>query len=127
MIQNEKGMSLIEVMVSMIILSLGILGMAPMVILSMESNNISQDVLEASALAKQRIEFFENAEILPALPFKALETDFVGGYERLTYMIDNTVDTTLPAGVADLQVIINWRDQSGRSRSTSYSTYIEKS
>ncbi|MCH7691390.1 MAG: prepilin-type N-terminal cleavage/methylation domain-containing protein, partial [candidate division Zixibacteria bacterium] len=39
---NQKGLSLLEVMISMILLALGLLAMAPMIVLSIEGNNISR-------------------------------------------------------------------------------------
>ena len=124
--QNEYGMSLLEVLVSIIVLSIGILGLAPMVVISVNSNSISQDLMTASNLAKEKIEYYTGQEVLPSLPYEEYESDLMDGYERITNLIDNTSDSTLTVGLCQLSIRINWTDNTGSSRSTTYMTYIEK-
>ena len=126
MIHNDKGLTLLEVLVSMIILTVGILGLAPMIILSSNGNIISRDVSETGNLVKERIEFFENLEVLPALPFKVEEAGLAGGYTRISAITDNTSDSTIPAGMAKVQVGISWTDQMDQDRRTSFTTFIDK-
>lgn len=126
MIKNDRGLSLLEVMVSMIVLSIGILGMAPMVVLSVDGNNTSQDVLEASMLAKETIEYYEGLESLPLLPIQEEESALNGVYSRAVSVYDNATDTTLPDGVANLEVVISWIDQTGQSRISTYATLLDK-
>lgn len=123
---TQNGLTLLEVLVSMLVLALGILGMAPLVVLSIEGNSISQDILTASELAKEKIEQYENASILPSLPFEETESNLDNGYNRLTRIYENTADTTLPANVCFLQITISWLDHVGQYRSTTYSTILEK-
>ncbi|KAA3634263.1 MAG: prepilin-type N-terminal cleavage/methylation domain-containing protein [Calditrichaeota bacterium] len=124
--KNQLGLTLIEVLVSMIILSIGILGLAPMVALSVDGNNISQDMMTVSTLAKDKVEYYQNLSVLPAMPYKEVETDLEGMYNRYTTIYDNTSDTTLDANLCQLNVVVAWTDKTGQIRSTSYSTYIEK-
>ncbi len=123
---NDKGLSLLEVLVAMIILSLGILGMAPMVVMSIEGNNMSRDVLVVSSLAAEKLEHFESLETLPAFPYKEEETGLEGGYNRATTIQDNTTDVTIPDGVCRIDVVISWTDKTGVARSTTYSTLLMK-
>jgi len=122
---NEKGLSLIEVLVAMIILAIGLFGMAPLVVLSIEANSMSQDALAVSNLAKEKIETYANASLLPALPFDEAERGLAGGYDRTTRIWDNTVDTLIPAGLCQVEVVISWQDKMGASRSATYSTLLE--
>ena len=123
---NDKGLSLLEVLVAMIILSLGILGMAPMVVMSIEGNNMSRDVLVVSSLAAEKLEYYESLETLPAVPYNETETDLEGGYTRATSIQDNTTDVTIPDGVCQIDVTISWTDKTGVDRSTTYSTLLMK-
>ncbi|UCE25715.1 MAG: prepilin-type N-terminal cleavage/methylation domain-containing protein [Candidatus Zixiibacteriota bacterium] len=123
---NDKGLSLLEVLVAMIILSLGILGMAPMVVMSIEGNNMSRDVLVVSSLAAEKLEHFESLETLPEFPYKEEETGLEGGYNRATIIQDNTTDATIPDGVCRIDVVISWTDKTGVARSTTYSTLLMK-
>ena len=51
---NQNGLSLLEVLISMLLLALGLLTLAPMVVISIEGNNISRDVLTVSEMAKEK-------------------------------------------------------------------------
>ncbi|UCD64015.1 MAG: prepilin-type N-terminal cleavage/methylation domain-containing protein [Candidatus Zixiibacteriota bacterium] len=121
---NDKGLSLLEVLVAMIILSLGILGMAPMVVMSIEGNNISRDVLVVSSLAAEKMELYESLEVLPPVPYTEMEHGLEGGYNRKTVIRDSTVDPTIPEGVYQIDVTISWTDKTGVNRSTTYSTLV---
>ena len=123
---NDKGLSLLEVLVAMIILSLGILGMAPMVVMSIEGNNMSRDVLVVSSLAAEKLEFYESLETLPVIPYTETESDLEGGYVRATSIQDNTTDPSIPDGVCQIDVTISWTDKTGVDRSTTYSTLLMK-
>ncbi|MEE8577710.1 MAG: prepilin-type N-terminal cleavage/methylation domain-containing protein [candidate division Zixibacteria bacterium] len=126
MMNNDKGLSLLEVLVAMIILGLGILGMAPMIVMSIEGNNMSRDVLVVSSLAAEKLEHFEAMEYLPAVPYSETEANLEGAYTRQTSIKDNTVDATIPDGVCQIDVTISWTDKTGVDRETTYSTLLMK-
>jgi len=126
MITNNKGLSLLEVLVAMIILGLGILGMAPMVVMSIEGNNMSRDVLVVSSLAAEKLEYFESMEYLPSVPYVETESNLEGMYNRHTTIKDNTVDASIPEGVYQIDVTISWKDKTGVERETTYSTLLMK-
>lgn len=123
---NQSGLSLLEVMTSMILLALGLLIMAPMVVLSVEGNNISRDVMTVSKMAKEKIEFYKDADTFPTVPFTKMETNIFGSYDRLTKIQDSTTDVTIPGGIYQIVIYINWTDKTGVDRSTSYATYIQR-
>lgn len=126
MMNNDKGLSLLEVLVAMIILGLGILGMAPMVVMSIEGNNMSRDVMVVSSLAAEKMEYLESLEYFPAVPYVETEENLEGYYRRETTIEDNTTDGTIPDGVYQIEVIISWTDKTGVDRSTTYSTLLMK-
>lgn len=123
---NQKGLSLLEVLISMLLLALGLLTLAPMVVISIEGNNISRDVLTVSEMAKEKIEFYKGLSPFPPLPFVQTETNIYGGYNRNTSILDKVSDTTIPNGLNKVLINITWTDKSGVARSTNYSTYISK-
>lgn len=124
--KSEKGVSLLEVLVAMVLISFGLLGMAPMLVMSIEANSMSKDALEISSLAKEKLELYENASALPALPYREQETDLGNGYSRLTEIWDNTTDSLIPEGLCVAEVTMSWNDNVGASRSAKYMTYLEK-
>lgn len=123
---NESGLTLLEVMVTMVVLTIGLLGLAPMIVLSIDGNSMSQDVLTVSNLAKEPIEFYQGAAGLPALPFKVSQSLDGGTYTRTVRIWDNTTDTLMPPDVCHMEVTISWTDKTGMARSSQYSTLIEK-
>lgn len=123
---NQNGLSLLETLISMIILAIGILGLAPMVILSIDGNNISQDVLAVTTLAKEKLEMYEGLEIMPATPYTVTEYGLSGMYDVTTTIRDNASDSTVPAGNYQVDIYIAWTDKGGMPRSTSYSTLIRE-
>ena len=123
---NEKGLSLLEVMISMLLLALGLLALAPMVVISIEGNNISRDVLTVSEMAKEKIEYYKGLDPFPPLPFSENESNIYGGYSRSTSIMDKVSDTTIPDGLNKVLISISWTDKAGVPRLTNYSTFIGK-
>ena len=123
---NQNGLSLLEVMISMILLALGLLTMAPMVVLSIEGNNISRDVMTVSEMAKEKIEFYKDVDPFPAVPYYEAEPSIYGGYNRYTSIQDSVTNALIPGGLYEIAIYITWTDKTGVDRSTSYSTYIQK-
>lgn len=123
---NNSGMSMLEVLVAMVVLSIGLLGVAPMVVLSVDSNSISQDVMTTSQLAKEKIEYFESLDTPIAIPYKNAERTPDGIYTVSTVIIDSTIDLSIPSGLLEITVQVNWKDKTNMPRTATYSTYLTK-
>ncbi len=124
-LKNTDGWSLLEVLVGMIVLAVGLLGLAPMLVMSIEGNVMSRGNTVAASLAKEQIEFYEGAASLPALPFTQTEQGLEGGvYTRSTFIRGNASDSTIPSGVVQIDVQVSWMDGSDVQRNTNYSTFI---
>ena len=140
-LKNNSGISLLEVMVGMIVMAIGLLGLAPMLVLSMDGNSIARDNNIVSNLIKEKIEEYESVhpDSLPAVPFIEYETQCTlpGAdpqqvsrnyiYSRITTLRDKTVNVAVPDGVYELQVDIHWTDNKNVQRVTTYKTYLLKS
>ena len=59
-IRNQKGFSLIEVVLALIILAVGLLGIAGLQITSVQGNSFSTQVTQASILAQNKLENLRN-------------------------------------------------------------------
>jgi prepilin-type N-terminal cleavage/methylation domain-containing protein len=119
----EKGFTLIEVMISMVILAVGVLGLAPLMVLSIYSNTYSQDLTRATAVAQDRIEQLKNAGNFAVVPYGDTTYNINGTFNRTVRVDDATTDGTVPAGVYRIKVTIAWTDDKGMARSVDYYTY----
>lgn len=123
---NQKGMTLLEVMVSMLILAFGVLGLAPMIVISMFGNSYSHQVTVADAIAMDRFEEIKTWYHISPLPYSETVNDVQRIFTRQTQIDDNTTDGSIPAGVYRIQVAVSWTDQEEVPRSVSYFTYKAK-
>ncbi|MFH2050160.1 MAG: prepilin-type N-terminal cleavage/methylation domain-containing protein [bacterium] len=124
-ITDNKGVSLLEVLISMIIMTIGVMGLLPLFITSIDGNVISKDNTNASALIKQQIEFYEGLDSIPSVPFDLQE--FVDSkYTRFTHIEDNTTDSSIPPGAYQIDVEVYWTDIKQTVKSTDISTYLLK-
>ncbi len=121
--KNDKGFTLIEVMISMVILAIGILGLAPLMVLSIYSNTYSQDLTRATAVAQDRIEQLKNQGNFGVMPYVEPPTTIDGTYDRSILVDDASTDASVPAGVYRIKVTIAWTDEKGLARSVDYYTY----
>jgi len=123
---NQKGLSLVEVAAAMIVLAIGILGIAPMMIVAMGANSFSRDLSQADNLAQDRMETLRLIGSFSPLPFTTTENNIQGRFSRATRIDAFETDATVPARVYRVEVTISWADQNGLPRSASYSTFLAK-
>ena len=123
---DQKGITLLEVMVGMIILAIGLLGLVPLIGISIYSNTYASDATTANALAQQELESLTNMSHYGALPFVTI-TDSVGGvYQVVRTVDDNTTDATVPVGLYKLRVALTWADNQNYVRNVYFSTLKPK-
>jgi type IV pilus assembly protein PilV len=124
--RDQKGITLLEVMVAMLILAFGVLGLAPMIVVSMYGNSYSNQVTIADAIAMDRFEEIKTWYQISPLPYSETVNDVQGIFTRETQVDDNTTDGSVPAGVYRIEVTVSWTDQEQVPRSASYFTYKAK-
>lgn len=107
----------------MVILAIGILGLAPMVVLSIEGNSMSRDCSIAAKLAKEQMEAYES---LDTIPVPVMETEDTLGYSRTTVISEDATGVAIPVGLVKVEVMVTWTDKVGVARSTKYSTLLPK-
>jgi type IV pilus assembly protein PilV len=125
-LRNQKGITLLEVMIAMIILAFGVLGLAPMIVVSMYGNSYSNQVTVADAIAMDRFEEIKTWYHISPLPYSETVNDVQRIFTRQTQIDDNTTDVSIPAGVYKIEVTVSWTDQEEVPRSASYFTYKAK-
>ncbi len=120
---NKSGLSLLEVLVSMLILAFGILGLAPMIVTSMYSNSFSNDITRANVIAQDKIELMKNQSSFSPLPWVEVTNNLERVFTRTTRVDVDTTDGSVPAGVYRIRVMVNWTDKAGLNRRVNYYTY----
>jgi len=113
--RNEKGFTLLEILVALSILSIGLLGMAGLTTSIIHGNTLSKKVTTATTLGQDRMEHFsrlgysstpstdttteENYNSIPDYPF----------YKRVSF-----IDVNSPsAGMKTITVTVYWNSDAG--------------
>ena len=100
-VRNEKGVSLLEVMIAMIILAFGVLGLAPMIVVSMYGNSFSNQVTAADAIALDWLEEIKSWSMISPIPYTQTIAGVSGMFTRQTQVDDITFDDGGVAVVGD--------------------------
>ena len=125
-LKNQKGFTLVEVMISMVILAIGVLGLAPMMVTAMYGNAFSEDVTSAAFLAQDSMERLKNQSVITPIPYTENNNGLFNVYNRSIQVDDSGSDVSVPPNVFRIQVTMSWTDKKGLSRSETYSTYKMK-
>ena len=123
---SESGVTLIEVLAAMLVLAIGILGLAPMMVLSATGNEFSAEVTDVVAAAQQTLEQRVGSGGFGAMPYSNTTKYGNGRYAVTTQIRDNSVDPKVPANLYELDVTANWVDHSGVTRNLTFTTYSPK-
>ena len=120
---NENGLSLIEVLAAMIIAALGILALAPMMVVSIRANGQADDLTLATMQAQTTLETLKQQDPLPPIPYTNDIVDAASGLTRHVRIDNHASDGTIPTGLNRLSVTVTWTDKSGIDRTIDYSSY----
>lgn len=103
-IKNNSGISILEVVVAMMIITMGMVGVLSLVIQNVEAQYINKNILMASGLAQEGLELVRNARDLNWLtPGNVWNQNIVGDG---TYTMDY-------GGLASIRMAINSLDEAG--------------
>jgi prepilin-type N-terminal cleavage/methylation domain-containing protein len=125
--QNEKGLTLPEVLVAMVVLSLGLLALTKMQITAIQVNAASGRLTQGTAIAQDKV------EQLMALPYDDANLDDqtpVGEFTpytetRLGYTITWQVDQDTATGVKTINLQVTWSNL-GRQKTFSLAFFKER-
>jgi len=112
--KRQGGFTLIEVMAGAIITALGLLMLLPMMVTSMNANNIARSSTEVSMLMKDKMEQLKNTD------------NPISGYDTINGKTRVWRVTPLTSTLNQFTIDISWNDQSGRSHGYSVTSYSVK-
>jgi prepilin-type N-terminal cleavage/methylation domain-containing protein len=129
MVTAEKGFTLSEALVAIVVLSLGLLGLERMHIAAIQVNTIASRLTQATTLAQDR------AEQLMALPYDdamLADTTALGTFTSYTdpnppqgYTISWTVDTDSSIGIKTINISVTWKNKGSQPKS--FNLAVQKS
>lgn len=105
----EKGFTIIEVMIAMVIFSIGFLGLTKMQITGIKGNDIAGQYTEGSSLGVSQI------ESLMAMAYgnAALVNNATGSITQGIYTMNWTVTDDIPIpNVKQINIVVTWNDRS---------------
>ncbi|MEE8400189.1 MAG: prepilin-type N-terminal cleavage/methylation domain-containing protein [Desulfobacterales bacterium] len=102
---NDKGFNLIEVLVAMVILSVGLMGTASLVIGIIRANHMSKQISMATTIAQDQMESVIQAGYEAAADG---ETDLSADYTGFTAMTTEVVDDTPSTNMKTVSVSVSW-------------------
>jgi len=104
-LKNQKGMSIIEVVMAMVIFAICFQGLAFMGLYSVRANKMSVNKTKATNLAQQRIEYLKGASFNSLSNLAGTEGSISGhsGYTRITKIEDSANDPDMK--VVTVQII----------------------
>jgi Tfp pilus assembly protein PilV len=123
---GEEGLTLIELLVAAIVLSIGVLGLAPLMAISVRGSVRGENVTNVVAAAQQLIEMKIGAVGFPTIPYTQTQTFDGGKYSATTTVTDQTVNSSIPAHVYRVDVDVAWTDDGGMQRNLTFTTYTTK-
>ena len=123
--KSESGITLVEVLAAMIVLAVGILSMAPMMVLSITGSRFSNDVTALASEAQRSIESQIGKGVFPSMPYTQTEVAD-GKYTVTTVVLDDTVDPSIPSRLYEVNVTVSWTDDADLDRSMAFTTYATK-
>ncbi|MEZ9276180.1 prepilin-type N-terminal cleavage/methylation domain-containing protein [Vibrio sp. 10N.286.49.E11] len=131
MIYKQKGFSLIEVLISFLLIGVGSLGLIKLQTYVEQKSDFAIHSVEALNLAENKLEWFRTrgasaalSSIMPA----DFATDIVDGmdHSHFKYQLDWTVTNSLSGALKTVQITSSWEDRFGNNQAIELHTMISK-
>ena len=107
---RSKGFSLIEVLVGLVLLGVGLLGIARLQVISIRGNFFSNSLMQATYIAQDRLEFLRNfpfdSDQLKATRYNEETTTIAG----VAYSRECTITDTIPNELKTIAYAVTWND-----------------
>lgn len=112
---GQRGMTLVEIMVAMIILAIALCWLAPLIIISMRGTRRGGNLTQATTLAQDKLEEFRSTSYAAMLAHPTGQ-DTVGGVVR-SWTVTEEPDQD---GLARIVVDLSWRDDAGKEHQAQF-------
>ena len=133
MISNQKGMSLIEVLLSVLLISVGVIGLIKLQAYMDKKADYAVNSLKALHAAEAKLEYFRTRSIdggNGTITFASINdgSDTLNGYDRRWTVTSPALDPALELdGTLKLiEVTASWNNRLGESQSVKLKTMLSK-
>lgn len=127
-VKNQSGFSLLEVLISLVILSIGLLGLASLTAMIIRTNSFSDEFTTATALAQDKLEELVNTSFGsvvtgsdPSLIDENGDAGNTGSKYNRSWTITDNITTK------NIQVTVTWSDINANSGQRTINIYTIKS
>lgn len=122
LLSDDSGISFIDLMLALVVLTIGVLAMMDLEIIALRSNASSQNSATAKALGENKMEAIKNTTFT-SLATQAATTTTVQG---VTFTTTVTVTNNTPiVGAKKVDITVTWSDKAG-SHSIPLATVISQ-
>jgi type IV pilus assembly protein PilV len=122
--QREAGFSFIDVLLSLVVLSFGVLALADLQVIAVRGNSSSQHLTSAMSVAEQKL------ETIKTLAYTSIATEAatpVTAADGTTYTRTVTVATDSPVANAKTVIVtVTWQDRLNRTHTVPMATVISQ-
>ncbi|HAS3585153.1 type IV pilus modification PilV family protein [Vibrio cholerae] len=131
---KQCGFSLIEVMISFVLIGVGALGLVKLQAYIEQRVDYAMHSIEALNLAEQKLEWFRTrgaSSANPAIPTANFATDIVSGNDvshpsyKLSWSVSNA-SGALSSALKTIHIEASWEDRHGETQSVELKTMISK-
>ena len=116
---NNKGFTLIEVLIGLIFLAIGLLAIGALQVTSTRGNFFSNNLMQASYIAQDRLEFLKNSHLDDGALSNGNHPDGTTTISGIVYTRGYTVVDD-PGGYKLITYVVTWND--GVNHNLSFST-----
>jgi prepilin-type N-terminal cleavage/methylation domain-containing protein len=110
-IGSKKGITLLEVMASMVIFSIGLLMLVPLMMVTITANDSANDMSRATLFVQQKLEQLRNSSVLTS------------GSDTVESMSRNWTVETVTSNLKKITVNVTWQDDMNRVHHVQTITY----
>ncbi|WP_102402143.1 prepilin-type N-terminal cleavage/methylation domain-containing protein [Vibrio cyclitrophicus] len=131
MIYKQKGFSLIEVLISFLLIGVGSLGLIKLQTYVEQKSDFAIHSVEALNLAENKLEWFRTrgaSAALSSITPADFATDIVDGmdHSHFKYQLDWTVTNSLSGALKAVQITSSWEDRFSNNQEIELHTMISK-
>jgi type IV pilus assembly protein PilV len=112
LLSDDSGISFIDLMLSLVVLTIGVLALMDLQVIATRSNSSSSGTVIAISLAEEKIETFKNMAFTSIASQPS--TTWTDPATNITYTTAVTVTNNQPiSGVKKVAVTVTWSDKAG--------------